>query len=320
MMPSPAVDSRRASRAEVGSQRRRGISRGRLLKTAFPYMLILPVILYECVLVVYPILNGIATSLTFTELAGRPPRFVGLANYLRLFHDYKMAEVAYATVALTLGSVAAALATGLFVAVLLQKPFRGQGLVRLLVMLPWAVPDLPALLTVSWMLNPVTGVLQVVLRLIPGINENVEFFADPTLARLALIGISCWKAYPFYSLVFLAALQGIPETLYEAARVDGANAFHQLRYLTIPFIRPTILICLILALIFSIKGFSLSFLFTGGGPDLATETLVVHIYKTAFSFFDYSYGQTMGTAGLLVAMTLAIAFQIIERHRLAEGI
>ncbi len=289
------------------------------MKTALPYLLILPVVLYECILIVYPILNGIYTSLTFTELAGRPPRFVGLANYVRLFNDYKMADVAYATVVLTIGSVGAALITGLFVAVLLQKPFRGQALVRLLVMLPWAVPDLPALLTVSWMLNPVTGIIQVPLRAILGLDQGIGFFGDPTLARLALIAISAWKAYPFYALVFLAALGNIPESLYEAARVDGANAFHQLRYLTIPFIMPTVLICLILALIFSIKGFSLSFLFTGGGPGLATETLVIHIFKTAFRFFDYSYGQTMGTAGLIVTMVLAIAFQISERRRLAEG-
>ena len=281
--------------------------------------MILPVVLFECVLVIYPIANGIYTSLTFTELAGRPPRFVGLANYVRLVNDYKMASVAEATIVLTLGSVAAALFVGLFVAVLLQKPFPGQAVVRLLVMLPWAVPDLPALLTVSWMMNPVTGIVQVLTRAIPGINQGVEFFSDPSLARLALIGISCWKAYPFYSLIFLAALQNIPEQLYEAARVDGANAFHQLRYLTLPSIQPTILVALILSLIFSIKGFSLSFLFTGGGPDLATETLVVHIYKTAFSFFDYSYGQTMGTSGLILTTILAIAFQISERRRAAEG-
>ncbi len=319
MTSSRAVHLNRASGAVVGDQQKRGLTRARLLRIAFPYLVILPVVVYECVLVVYPIFNGIATSLTFTELAGLPPRYVGLANYVRLVHDRKMAEVAYATVSLTLGSVAAALLVGLFVAVLLQRPFRGQTIVRLLVMLPWAVPDLPALLTVSWMLNPVTGVLQVPLRLIPGITENVQFFSDPTLARLALIGISCWKAYPFYSLVFLAALQNIPEQLYEAARVDGANGLQQLRHLTLPSIAPTILVCLILALIFSIKGFSLSFLFTGGGPDLATETLVVHIFKTAFAFFDYSYGQTMGTAGLLVTTILAISFQISERRRAAEG-
>ncbi len=317
MMSSRAVDQ---GHIAVGYQQKRRLSRAKLFKTAFPYLIVLPVILYEIILVGYPILNGIATSLTFTELAGRPPRFVGLANYVRLFNDYKMADVAYATIVLTLGSVGAALLAGLIVAVLLQKPFRGQAVVRLLVMLPWAVPDLPALLTVSWMLNPVTGIVQVFTRLIPGVTEGVQFFSDPTLARLALISISCWKAYPFYALVFLASLGNIPESLYEAARVDGANIFHQFRYITLPVISPTIFVLTILALIFAIKGFSLSFLFTGGGPDLATETLVVHIFKTAFKFFDYSYGQTMGTGGLIVAMILAIAFQISERRRLADGL
>lgn len=319
MRISQAARRNLTSSATAGYSQRHALTRAKFFKGALPYLMILPVVLFECILVVYPIINGILTSLTFTELAGLPPRFVGLANYARLVHDWKMAEVAKATVILTLGSVGAALLTGLFVAVLIQKPFRGRTLVRLLVMLPWAVPDLPALLTVSWMLNPVTGVVQVPLRMIPGITQNVQFFSDPNLARLALIGISCWKAYPFYSLVFLAALQNIPEQLYEAARVDGANGYHQIRYVTLPFIAPTFLVAMILALIFSIKGFSLSFLFTGGGPDLATETLVVHIFKTAFQFFDYSYGQTMGTTGLVVAMALAIGFQIVERRRAAEG-
>src|ERR1700687_5569981 len=131
-MSSRPIDHARATGDALGYQRKRRLTRARVFKTAFPYLLILPVLLYECILVVYPIANGIWTSLTFTELAGRPPRFVGLANYVRLVNDYKMADVAYATVILTLGSVAAALLTGLFVAVLLQKPFRGQALVRLL--------------------------------------------------------------------------------------------------------------------------------------------------------------------------------------------
>src|SRR5437879_10778367 len=118
-MSSRAIDRTRAPGAALGYQPKRRLSRAKLFKIAFPYLIILPVILYECVLVVYPIINGIATSLTFTELAGRAPRFVGLANYVRLINDYKMADVAYATIILTLGSVAAALLAGLFVAVLL---------------------------------------------------------------------------------------------------------------------------------------------------------------------------------------------------------
>jgi multiple sugar transport system permease protein len=224
MISSRTADRRNPPKAIAGH--RRALTRAKVFKTAFPYLMILPVLIYEGVLVLYPILAGVRASFTFTELAGRPPRDVGFANYLRLINDHKMASVAEATIVLTLGSVAASLLVGLFVAVLLQKPFRGQSAVRLLVMLPWAVPDLPALLTVSWMLNPVTGIVQVFTRLVPGVNQGVEFFSDPSLARLALIAISCWKAYPFYSLIFLAALQNIPESLYEAARVDGANAFH----------------------------------------------------------------------------------------------
>ncbi|HEY3110524.1 MAG TPA: sugar ABC transporter permease, partial [Chloroflexota bacterium] len=105
----------------------------------------------------------------------------------------------------------------------------------------------------------------------------------------------------------------------EAAAVDGANALQRFRHVTLPSVLPTLALLTLLALIFSIKGFSLVYILTGGGPNLATETLVLHIYKTAFRFYDYAYGQTMGTVGLIGSTLLAVAFFAFERRRAAEG-
>ncbi len=318
--PTTATSDSRADPAQASAEPRLIPRRRQLWSTLFPYLLALPVVLYEGFFIVLPIVQGIATSFTQTELAGLPPRFVGLDNYARLFGDRDFGTAIVTTVFLTVVSVVLALAAGLGVALILERPFRGRTLVRTLVILPWALPDLPVLMVFNWMLNPVFGVMNVFARLLPTVHDNLQWLNDPALARFAVILIGTWKAYPFYCLVLLAALQGISEQLYEAARVDGASALQLFRHITLPSVLPTLAVLTLLALIFSIKGFSLVYLLTGGGPDLATETLVLHIYKTAFRFYDYSYGQAMGTVGLMGATALAIAFFVFDRRRAAEGV
>lgn len=321
MIPSHTATNPEAGARDVAVRRgaHLALRRGRVWVTIFPYLMALPVVIYEGLFIVYPIIQGILASFTRTELAGLPPTYVGLANYARLFADPVMGTVVLTTVGLTVASVIPALAAGLGVALVLHYPFRGRWLVRSLVMLPWALPDLPALMVFNWMLDPIFGVMNFFARLLPGIHQNLQWLSDPNLARIAVVMIGTWKAYPFYGLVLLAALQGISEQLYEAAKVDGANAFQCFLHVTLPWILPTMALLTLLAVIFSIKGFSLVYLLTGGGPDYATETLVLHIYNTAFRFFDYSYGETMGTVGLLGSMTLAGLFFAVDRRINVQG-
>ena len=149
--------------------------------------------------------------------------------------------------------------------------------------------------------------------------------AEPALAagrRIWPCCRSCSSApgrhFPFYSLVILAALQGIPSERYEAARVDGANALQLFRHIIIPGIAPTLLLLVVLAAIFSFKQFAIIFLLTGGGPAGATETLVVRIYNTAFRFYDFSYSATLGVAGFLMAMSIVLVFMAAQKQDEAE--
>jgi multiple sugar transport system permease protein len=135
---------------------------------------------------------------------------------------------------------------------------------------------------------------------------------------LSIVVISAWKAFPFYSLVILAALQGVPSERYEAARVDGASALQLFRHIIIPGIAPTLLLLVVLAAIFSFKQFTIIFLLTGGGPAGSTETLVVRIYNTAFRFYDFSYSATLGVAGFLMAMSIVLVFIAAQRQDEAE--
>jgi multiple sugar transport system permease protein len=290
----------------------RGSRRNRL-----PYMLALPIVAYEVVFILYPIGQGIASSFTRTDV-GRPVSFVGLANYQRMLTDPSFWVVVLHTLAYMLGVIGISIGAGLLSALLFNRPFVGRIFARGLLTLPWSFPDVPTVLVFVWILNPQFGVMNVFARLLPWIQQNQRWLLNADLAMLSIILISAWKAFPFYSLVILAALQNIPSERYDAARADGANALQLFRHIIIPGITPTLLLLVVLAAIFSFKQFSIIYLLTGGGPAGATETLVVRIYNTAFRFYDFSYSATLGVAGLLMAMSIVLVFMAAQKHDEAE--
>jgi len=202
---------------------------------------------------------------------------------------------------------------------LFNRPFRFRAIARALLMLPWAFPDVPVAMIFLWILSPQFGIMNVPARLLPGVKENVQWLQIPELAMAWIVLITSWKAFPFYSLVILAALQAVPQELYEAAKVDGATPLQLFRYVTLPGIRTTLELLVVLASIFSFKQFTFIFLMTGGGPSGATETIVMRIYNTAFRFYDYSYATAIGVAGFLVSLMIAFVFIIQQARRAREA-
>jgi multiple sugar transport system permease protein len=316
MIGSPRVGSARPTAVAAPAEpvvplRRRG------RRDLLPYMLALPILAYETVFILYPIVQGMASSFTRTDV-GRPVTFVGLANYQRMLTDPGFWQVVLHTLVYMLLVIAVAVGAGLASALLFNRPFVARTLARGLLTLPWSFPDVPTILVFVWILNPTFGVMNVFARLLPWIQQNQRWLLDPRLALLSIVIISAWKAFPFYSLIILAALQGIPSERYEAARVDGANALQLFRHIIVPGIAPTLLLLVVLASIFSFKQFTIIFLLTGGGPAGATETLVVRIYNTAFRFYDFSYSAALGVAGFVMAMSIVLVFMAVQRHDEAE--
>lgn len=292
-------------------------ARARPKLNLLPYLLAGPILAYEFVFLLYPIAQGVASSFTKVDL-GRPAVFIGFANYQRMLTDPAFWLVVLHTVLYMVCVIVVAIGAGLGAALLFNRPFIGRTFARGLLTLPWSFPDVPTVLVFVWILNPTFGVMNVFARLLPWINQNQKWLLNPGLALLCIVLISAWKAFPFYSLVILAALQSVPSERYEAARVDGANGVQLFRYITLPSITPTLLLLVVLAAIFSFKQFTLIFLLTGGGPAGATETLVVRIYNTAFRFYDFSYSATLGVAGLVMATTIVLVFLAVQRHQDAE--
>lgn len=284
-----------------------------------PYGIVLPIILYEGLLIVYPIAQGIYGSFTRIQLASNKPTvWIGLDNYRRMFADPDFWKVIQTTLIFTALVIIVALSAGLFTALLFNRPFRFRPVARGMLMMPWAIPEVPVVMIFIWILSPQFGVVNILARMLPGVTENPQWLQVPELAMGWMVLISSWKAFPFYSLVILAALQAIPRELYEAAKVDGANPLQLFWHITIPGIATTLELLVVLASIFSFKQFTIIFLMTGGGPSGATETIVIRIFNTAFRFYDYSYAAALGVAGFIVSLVIAFFFIILQARRAGE--
>jgi multiple sugar transport system permease protein len=283
-----------------------------------PYLLAVPILAYEIVFILYPIEQGLKSSLQKQASIGRPPAWVGLANYRRMIHDRVFWNDMRHTILYMVAVIVVAIGFGLGSALVLNRPFHGRALARGLMMLPWAFPDVPTVLVFIWMLDPNFGVMNVFARWLPGVDQNLKWLLDPNLAMLCVVLITAWKGFPFYSLVILAALQTVPSELTDAARVDGANKVQAFFAVTLPTITPTLLLLTVLAAIFSFKQFTIIFLLTGGGPSRATETIVVSVYQTAFRFHDFPYAAALGAAGFLMTLTVALVFLAVQRRQELE--
>lgn len=308
------------TRAAAGGGQRGGAGRRPVRRFLLPYLLVLPILVYEGILLVYPIVRGVVGSFQSIELATNvAPEWVGLKNYQRMLSDPEFWKVMQTTLLFTGLVILTAISAGLLTALLFNRSFRLRPVARGILMMPWAMPEVPVVMIFIWILNPQFGVINIFARMIPGVDQNPQWLLDPVLARLWMVLIASWKAFPFYSLVILAALQAIPEEIFEAARVDGANWLQLFRHITLPGIGTTLELLVVLACIFSFKQFTLIYLMTGGGPSGATETIVIRIYNTAFRFYDYSYATALGVAGFVVSLVIAFFFVILQARRAQEN-
>ncbi len=266
----------------------------------------------ELVFVCYPIVRGGLSS-----LAG-PAGGLSLLNYRQMLADPDFWRMILRTLEYALVVDILILLAGLAVALLMDWSFPARGAVRGLLTVPWAVPEVPVAITYVFMLDPSFGVLNRLVRWLPWVHGNPQWLLDPALAMFAIIIVTVWKGFSFYSLVLLSALQGVPNDLYEAARIDGGNAWARFRHVTFPGIRDTVALLAVLAFIFSMQQFTLIWLMTGGGPVDATTTLAPAIYIQAFRFYNFNYAGAIAVVGFLLSALATIAFMSVQRRLVIE--
>jgi multiple sugar transport system permease protein len=286
--------------------------RTRRRRTLLPYLLVSPFLAYESLFVFYPIVRGVILAFQSTNFG--KTSFVGFSNFDQMVHDPVFWASVQTTAEFTLSMVAIWLCFGLAMALLMNWTFHGRAVVRAALALPWAMPDVPTVLTFTIMLDPNFGVLNRIAGWLPTVHSHIAWLTTPNLAFISILGIVGWKGFPFFGLIILSSLQSIPEDLYEAARVDGAGALRRFRAITLPSIKPTLALLAVLAFIFSFQQFTLIYVSTGGGPGTATQTLALLIYNEAFTFFNYNYAAAIGVVGLLAALVGTVIFIAFQRR------
>ncbi|HEX9015595.1 MAG TPA: sugar ABC transporter permease [Chloroflexota bacterium] len=280
-----------------------------------PYLLALPLALYLGAVLLFPIARGVLNSfLGIDFLAPEQGKFVGLRNYDRMVHDPAFWHAIAITLVYTVLVVCSVLIIATGMALLVNRPFKGRLLARGLITLPWAFPEVAAVLLWLWMFNQQYGILGLVARTLHLTSGNTPWLIDPNWAMLSLIMMTVWKIFPFYTLIILTALQTVQQELYEAAKIDGANPVQSFFAITLPGIMPVFGILTLLVTIWSLQRFTSIWLLTGGGPANATETIAINVYNQAFRFHDLGYGSTLGVVGLLLSLSVAALYFVSERR------
>ena len=274
--------------------------------------LLAPILLFEGAFVLYPIVKGVILALQQTNFG--KTRYVGLANFRQMIHDPYFWGSIRVTFEFTFSMVVVWLTLGLAVALLTNWSFKGRTLARGLLAIPWAIPDVPVVVTFAIMLDPNFGIINRIASVLFGVNHHIQWFSAADLAFISITLMIAWKGFPFFGLVILSSLQAIPDDLYEAAMVDGAGVFRRFRKITLPALYPTLSLLALLAFIFSFQQFTLIMLTTGGRPGQSTSTIAIYIYNTAFQYFNYNYAAAMGVAGLILAVIATILFVVLERR------
>jgi len=270
-----------------------------------PIVFIVPATALVVAVSIYPVLDAMLLSVHATRYAQKL-HFVGADNFVALLRDSSVWEDAKTAVIYTVGSLLIVIPYSLGLALLLNRPMRMRGVVRTLAIMPWVFSQTVTALLWSWLLNPDFGPVTYTLQALTG--TGAALLASPEGAMASLIGVNVWSSYPMAALLFLAALQTIPTDLYEAMRMDGAGPVALFRYITLPMIRPTLVVVLIQLTLLYFNMVTLIYVLTGGGPVGATQTLALRVLKMSFENWDLGRGAALGLILTFINLALSLFY------------
>jgi multiple sugar transport system permease protein len=279
-------------------------------------ILIAPAILLRAFTMLYPFLDTFALSFQRYNPAFPPRTYVDFRNFERLAGDLVVRQSLEFTLLFVFVSTLLQVVLGLAVAHLLNAEFRFRGFSRMISLIPWAIPMVVVGIASRWLFDDNFGMIPDLVRRLLGFETN--WLIDPVVAKYAVISVSVWKSTPFVALILLAGLQGVPQDLYEAARVDGASYPQQLRFITIPMLLPIIVTITMFMLVWQLAAFDLPFTMTGGGPGFSTTVLAQKIYLEINSL-NYSYAAALSIVLVgLVAVIGGVGMSIFRRVEVSQ--
>jgi trehalose/maltose transport system permease protein len=282
-------------------------------QTRIAWLLLVPALAVVAFVAIYPLGKTVYQSFTNQEfLAGlEPTKWVGLDNYRTLWHDSIFHHAIWVTIKFTLITVSFEFALGLIIALVVNSHFRGRGLMRAVMLVPWAIPTVVAAKIWQWMLDDVFGVINDLLMKLHIISHPHAWISDPATSLAAVSAVDIWKTTPFVALLLLAGLQVIPNDLYEAASVDGASTLQQFWRITVPLLKPAIFVTLIFRTLDALRVFDVFFVFFGNRPD--TQTMAIYAQSTIVGDGHVGYGAAVSVAIFLIIALFVVIYVTFMR-------
>lgn len=287
-------------------------------ETVLPKLLLLPGLVVIFGLVLYPVVRTLWLSFTdagLASLASGGAEFVGLRNYVEIATTPELRATFLRTAVFGFSCVVGTMTLGFAAALLLNQKFKGRVVLGVLVLLPWAVPKVAAAVVWKWMFNAQYGIVNWFLT---GLGfsafEGFPWFNYALPAFVAIWVVIVWQSFPFVALMLLAGFQAIPPEVIEAAKSDGATAAQRLRHITLPLLKPLILVLLVISTIWDFKIFDQVFVMTGGGPARSTEVIAIATWREAFTQLDFGLGSALAVTMFVILVAVTALYIRLIRH------
>lgn len=276
-----------------------------------PLWFILPAALVLLLVVLYPLAYEIYMSfknITLLNIRSKAYPTVGFDNYKQIFADRLFYTTLIRTVIWTVVNVSFHVAFGVFLAVLLNRKLPGKNLIRVMLILPWAIPQYIAVLTWKGMFNTQYGAINIILVKLFGSGAAIPWLTDPSWSFIASIITNIWMGIPFMMMITLGGLQSIPQEVYEAAEMDGASAWQQFKNITVPLLKPVLTPAIILGAVWTFNMVNVIYIITSGSASENAQILVTLVYKKAFEYYRYGYAAAFSVIIFVILLSFSSLF------------
>lgn len=285
------------------------------------WWLIAPALATILLVALFPLLWTFWESVHLHDLRmpwlGRP--FIGAGNYAEAVRDPRFWAALGHTAFFTVVSVTLELGLGLVLALAMNRATRGRTIVRAAVLVPWAIPTVVSALLWRFIFDDQAGIVNAVLGNVGLIRQPIVWFIHADLAWIPVIVSDVWKTTPFVALLLLAGLQNIDPSLYEAARIDGASSWQQFRHVTLPLLKPAMLVALVFRTLDSVRVFDLVYVLTGGGPGTSTEPIALFTFNSLLQYLRFGYGSALSVITFVLSFALALGYLRLLGRDLTEA-
>lgn len=284
------------------------------------WLLVLPLMFWIALTLIYPLFFNVQLSFTNLRYVGGTFSYVGLRTFFTVIADTEFTDAVKRSLIWTTVNVILQIVGSLLVALILNQNIKGKEFIRNWIVVPWVLPTVVLAIIWTWILDPTLGVLNYFIRSMGLSSAPVKFLGSAKYVMPTVMVINVWRWIPYFAVIILAALQTIPRELYEAAAVDGATSVEKFVYITLPSLKPTLLVLTLFCLLWSSNIFDTIWLLTAGGPLSYTTTLPIYIYREAFQFFRFAKGACASVFFFLALAVFAASYIIIIRKRTGEAL